>query len=401
MQASPRRGRGRVSEEDGIQIIFSGKIKLEACSACQLRCPSCPTTTGETRDVVGRSTLRAADFVRLIDDNPWVGRVEISNYGEVFLNPELPAILRHAYVRDVEIQILNGANLNHVKEEVLEDLVRYQVAGITCSIDGASPETYAQYRVRGDFDRVIANIRGINAHKQAQRSALPRLIWQFVAFGHNQHEIGAARALAQELGMKFVVKLSWDSSLSPVTDTAAVRAAAGAASREEHLAETGRDYMQGICADLWQSPQINWDGKVLGCCRNFWQEFGGNAFRDGLIVSLNGEKLGYARAMLSGKAEARADVPCTACAVYQSRRAKQDWLNPPAPVARGDRALAEAWSRAAAAGAAGKIEDAAAWSRVVLQLAPGHHDALLVLAEHAKRRGRDAAAEYYRGKAEA
>src|SRR2546430_16419865 len=97
---------GQVSAEGEIQIISSGKIKLEACSACQLRCPSCPTTTGETRDVVGRSTLRAADFMRLVDDNPWVGRVEISNYGEVFLNPELSAILEHAYARDVEIQIL-------------------------------------------------------------------------------------------------------------------------------------------------------------------------------------------------------------------------------------------------------------------------------------------------------
>src|SRR6185369_8348543 len=180
---------GGMREEDGIQIIFSGKIKLEACSACQLRCPSCPTTTGETQDVVGRSCLRAADFIRLIDDNPWVGRVEISNYGEVFLNPELSAILRHAYARDVEIQILNGANLNHVKEAVLEDLVRYRVAGITCSIDGASAATYAQYRVRGNFERVIANIRSINAHKQAHRSKFPRFTWQFVAFGHNQHEI--------------------------------------------------------------------------------------------------------------------------------------------------------------------------------------------------------------------
>src|SRR5439155_19972245 len=140
-----------------------------------------------------------------------------------------------------------GANLNHVKKEVFEDLVRYRVAGITCSIDGASPETYAQYRVRGNFERVIANVRRINAHKQAYRSARPRLTWQFVAFGHNQHEIAAARDLAKKLGMAFVVKLSWDSDFSPVTDTAAVKVAtgAGAASRAECPVEAGPAYMQG------------------------------------------------------------------------------------------------------------------------------------------------------------
>ena len=52
----------RDQQQGAIQIVYSGKIKLESCSACQLRCPSCPTTTGATRDVVGRSYLRAADF---------------------------------------------------------------------------------------------------------------------------------------------------------------------------------------------------------------------------------------------------------------------------------------------------------------------------------------------------
>ncbi len=278
--------------------------------------------------------------------------------------------------------------------------MRYEVAGITCSIDGASPETYARYRVRGNFERVIANIRRINAYKQAQGRTLPRLTWQFVAFGHNQHEIEAARALANELDMAFVVKLSWDSDFSPVTDAAAIRAATGATSREEYLAETGRDYMQGICADLWQSPQINWDGKVLGCCRNFWQEFGGNAFRDGLGASLGGEKLNYARAMLSGKAPPRPDVPCTTCAIYKSRQAQQDWVKPPPAIRPSDRTVADAWSRAAVAREAGKIEEATAWCRVVLQLAPGHRDALRFLAERARQRGRHAAAAYYQEKAE-
>ena len=51
---------------------------------------------------------------------------------------------------------------------------------LSCSIDGASPETYRVYRVRGDFDAVIANIRTINAHKRAYGTELPRLLWQFV-----------------------------------------------------------------------------------------------------------------------------------------------------------------------------------------------------------------------------
>ena len=69
------------------QPILTSAIRLEACSACQLRCPSCPTTTGHTEEVVGKSALKLADFVKLIDDNPWIGSIELSNYGEFVPEP--------------------------------------------------------------------------------------------------------------------------------------------------------------------------------------------------------------------------------------------------------------------------------------------------------------------------
>ena len=57
------------------------------------------------------------------------------------------------------------------------------------------------------------------------------------------------------------------------------------------------------------TPQINWDGKVLGCCVNHRGDFGGNAFRDGLTASVNTEQIQYARAMLLGHAPPRAAPP--------------------------------------------------------------------------------------------
>jgi len=384
------------------QPIPSSRLKLEASSACQLRCPSCPTTTGHADAVIGRGFLRLAAFARLVDDNPWIGAIELSNYGEPFLNPDLLAILRHAYNRNVTIDILNGANLNHVRADVLEGLVRYQVAGITCSIDGASAESYRRYRVRGDFARVIANIEAINAWKQALGSARPRLLWQFVAFGHNEHEIPLAEAMARRLGMEFRVKLNWDAAFSPVGDEAAIREATGtgAATRQEFSEKHGRDYAQDICGDLWNSPQVNWDGKLLGCCRNFWGDFGGNAFRDGLLAALDHEKLRYAKAMLSGRAAARRDIPCATCEIYHHRRARQDWLRALPPDAALAGASDAAWDRARAHLAAGRMGDAAAEARITLQLQPGHAGALALLGQAAHRAGRTEAAAYYAALAE-
>lgn len=308
------------------------KIRLEASSFCQLKCPSCPTATGAINAVIGGGFLRREDFRSLLDSNPWLRGIELSNYGEVFLNPHLEDILAYAAEKNVAITISNGANLNQVREEVLEALVKYRVRTLRCSIDGASPETYVQYRVRGDFDRVIANVKRINDYKRQYRSRLPHLTWQFVVFGHNEHEIPVARKMAASLGMDFATKISWDSEISPIRDRAFVLAQtrSDAVTREEYQELHGSDYAGAICQQLWNNPQINWDGKLLGCCRNFWGDFGGNAFTQGLGECLNSEKLNYARAMLMGEKPARADIPCTTCDIYLGMEKRSQWIKPTA-----------------------------------------------------------------------
>ena len=160
----------------------------------------------------------------------------------------------------------------------------------------------------------MANIRKINAFKAKYHSDLPKLRWQFIAFGHNEHEITLARQMAHQLGMEFYVKLAWD-DFSPVKNKDMVRAltAAGVASRKEHQEKYGKIYLaEKICSQLWVQPQINTDGRVLGCCVNYWGDYG-NAFQEDLTGILNNEKMDYARAMLLGKKEQREDIPCTQC----------------------------------------------------------------------------------------
>jgi MoaA/NifB/PqqE/SkfB family radical SAM enzyme len=304
------------------------QIRVEASSLCQLRCPSCPTTAGAIHPAVGSGFLRFENFRRLIDENPSLARVELSNYGEAFLNPHLLDILQYADAKAVAITLSNGVNLNHATDELLEGLVKYHVRDMTCSIDGASAETYRVYRVRGNFDRVIRHIERLNHFKQKHRSEFPQLTWQFVVFGHNEREIPAAREMAARLGMGFYAKISWDATFSPIRDREFVRAQTSelAITRQEYEQIHGRQYLSGICHQLWDGPQFNWDGKNLGCCRNFWGNFGGNAFVDGFRACFNHKKMRYARAMLRGRKPPRDDIPCSTCEIYHSMRRRSDWI---------------------------------------------------------------------------
>ena len=313
--------------------IIPERIQLDASTICQLKCPSCPTTSGQIAKHLKSGFLKAADFKRLVDNNPQLSAVELSNWGEALLNPQLSEILEYAHGKGISLSLANGVNLDRVKPQVLEHLVKYQLRSITCSIDGASPGTYSIYRVGGDFDRVIENIELLNQFKRRYRSQFPKLKYQFVAFGHNEQEIQQARALAARLNMRFALKLNWDdlydSPFSQVKDhdLIARESGLGVATRSEYRKKVGYAYLQkGICAQMWNAPQINFDGRVVGCCVNYWKDYG-NAFGEGLSTVLNNEPMRYARLMLRGEAPERADIPCTTCKFYSAMKDTGSWIS--------------------------------------------------------------------------
>ena len=309
--------------------VFTSNVRIEASSVCQLRCVACPTTNGLMDKVVGKGFLRYGDFKKLIDNNDWIKNVELSNNGEVFLNPELVDIMRYADEHDVALTADNGANLNNVSDEVMEGLVKYKFRSICCSIDGASEDTYPIYRVNGSYNRVIENLKKINHYKKVYNSVFPYLNWQFIVFGHNEHEIEIARNTAKELNMTFSIKLNY-SNFSPIINHDFVKKTSGLEhiTRDEYRANTHEEYDQAACVQLWTQPQINWDGKLFGCCINYHGEFDDECFDKDIYSSINCEKMRYAREMLMGRAASRADIPCSKCYIYKSMKISNRWILP-------------------------------------------------------------------------
>ncbi|MDR4498429.1 MAG: radical SAM protein [Candidatus Scalindua sp.] len=314
------------------KLILPRKIRLEASTDCQLKCQSCPTASGEVGKRLGVGFLKFSDFKNIVDKNPWISHIELSNWGEIFLNKELIKIIKYAYTHNVALHANNGTNLNTVDYDVLEALVKYKFRTLTCSIDGASQETYSIYRVKGNFQKVIENIKTINKFKAQYNSPYPILHWQFIAFGHNEHEIGKARRMAVDLNMTFNLKLSWDDlyteSFSPIKNRELIRkeTGLGVANRDEFREKFGKEYiLRNCCLELWINPQINYDGRVLGCSVNYWDAYG-NALKDGLKECLNNEKINYARDMLMGKRESKMGVPCTQCKFYKRMKENKEWF---------------------------------------------------------------------------
>lgn len=331
------------NEKSSATRVNPTAVRIEACSLCQLRCPLCATARGENTAIVGRGYLKFNDFRRLLDQNSQIRRVELGNWGEVFLNKHLPKILECAHAKNVTTAIDEGVNLNDASEEALEALVRYQTEVVRCAIDGVTQETYSMYRVGGNLRKVLHNIQTINRFKERYRSEKPRLLFQFVVFGHNEHEMERAILLSRILKMETCLKLNFFPGALPVRNRERVRQLTGFADRVEYLEKEKKHYQRHECYNLWNSPQINWDGKLLGCNRNIWGAFAENVFESDLESCVNNEKMQYAREMLMGRRPLREDMPCLRCSIYRTLVEFDNWiteeeirdhaiyLNPPHP----------------------------------------------------------------------
>jgi hypothetical protein len=268
---------------------------------------------------VGRGYLKFKNFKDLIDNNPQITRIEFDNYGELFLNPDLVSIIKYAYDKKIIVSCGAGVNMNSVNPDVLESLVKYRFYFLNCSIDGATQDIYKIYRKGGNFETVINNIKVINSFKEKYRTKYPILRWQFIVFGHNEHELPLARKMAKVLNMDFYPKTNWNSEYSPIMDKKFVKAETGwnILTRENYKEATGKNFVRHTCLALWHSPRISWDGRVTGCCWNVWSDFGGNAFTDGYIDCINSDKIQYAKKMILGLVKPHPDIPCSSCEIFK------------------------------------------------------------------------------------
>ena len=273
-----------------IYRLVPERVRLEVSTVCQLRCAGCGFQRGGADDL-GRGFLSLENFIKFCDKNPFVREIEISNYGEPFLNPNLVEIMNIAKERGISLVCLNGSNFNTVSDEQIRALVDTGFKEITLSIDGASQESYEKYRIGGDFNRVIENVKKLQAYKKEKGSVFPKLNWQYILMEHNELEIGKAKALAKELDIPIHFKLNWDSSYKPVNREYLIKETGKKElTQAEHSAAHKVHPFNGLCEQMFIRSQINWDGRLLGCCTRRYATFDVNVFEVGLIEAIRSPK---------------------------------------------------------------------------------------------------------------
>ena len=291
-----------------------GYVMIEPTNACNARCPLCPTGAGQ---ISRPAKMMALDvFKRLVDEiYPYVHSLNLWNLGEPFLNRQAFEMIRYAQEHSVRVKVSTNGWVLYQPENIGQ-LIDSRLDHLIVSLDGATAETFNQYRVGVDFERVMTGLRLLRDEKTRRHVTHPVVEWQFIVMRHNEHEIEAARHLAREAGAIFSLKTVGVPASAPTlferflpSNKELTRYAQKKDGTYELTVERKND-----CYLLWHSLVVNADGQVIPCCWDYYDELPlGNANRQTIRQIWNGPQMQTLRRRIV--TDRNALSPCAECTV--------------------------------------------------------------------------------------
>lgn len=246
------------------------QLHVETSAVCSLRCPLCPAGMGlvETE----RKLMPLSTFRKLIDE---VGDYTLSalmwGWGEPLLNPSIYDMIAYAHGKNVATIISSNGQQVQSSEEA-EMLVSSGLDCLIVSLDGATQESYSQYRVGGDIRKVFRFIKLVAEAKETLASRKPVINVQTVVMKHNEHELQQIESEVRTYGANMVTRVS-----TQIPDYAGPDADERFAPSDtkyrrfeyrngQRVRKPASDYH---CIRPWDRMTVTWDGRVISCEHDF------------------------------------------------------------------------------------------------------------------------------------
>jgi len=239
-------------------------VTIEPTTSCNLRCPECPSGKREFTRETGM--LQNDFFIKTINElHKKISYLIFYFQGEPYLNPKFLEMVNYASRK--KIYTATSTNAHYLTPENAKKTVESGLDRLIISIDGTTQETYEQYRIGGDLQKVIEGTKNILKAKQELKSKTPHVIFQFLVVKPNEHQIEDVKKLAAELGVdevRFKTAQVYDfengNALIPTIDKY---------SRYKKDADNKysiKNEMKNHCWRLWHSTVITWNGMVVPFC---------------------------------------------------------------------------------------------------------------------------------------
>lgn len=239
-------------------------ISIEPTTACNLRCPECPSgLRAFSRDT---GNLKSNFFKQIIDEiHHRLIYLIFYFQGEPYINPQFLDMVSYAHSKG--IYTITSTNGHFLNDENARKTIESGLDRIIISVDGSTQEVYESYRKSGTLETVLDGARNMVKWKKELKSSTPHLIFQMLVVQPNEHQIEDIYRLAKEIGID-EVKLKtaqvydyeYGNDLIPSMDQYSRYR------KEKDGTYSIKSSLANHCWKLWHACVVTWDGMVVPCC---------------------------------------------------------------------------------------------------------------------------------------
>lgn len=239
-------------------------ISVEPTTACNLRCPECPSGLRAFTRPTGN--LKSNFFKNIVEDlHQHLLFLIFYFQGEPYINPDFLDMVRAAHVKG--IYTITSTNGHFLNEHNAKRTIESGLDRLIISVDGTTQAVYENYRKAGKLEVVLQGARNVIKWKRALHSRTPHVIFQFLVVRPNEHQIPEIYKLAKEIGVdevKLKTAQVYDyENGNPLIPTIARYARYALQADGTYRV---KNQLLNHCWKLWHACVITWDGLVVPCC---------------------------------------------------------------------------------------------------------------------------------------
>ena len=271
------------------RVVHAGKpiaVSIEPTNSCNLHCPECPSGLRELSRPRGMMTMQT--FRTIIDQlSPELAYLTLYFQGEPFMNNRFNEMVTYAKSKDIFVS--SSTNGQFMDQEMARRTVKSGLNRLVFSLDGTDQTSYGSYRIGGSFEQVKQGISHLVEARRNARTALPKIIIQFLVLKTNEHQIKEIKLLGRSLSAdKVEIKTAqfYDyahgNPLMPEnfrysryrrTGGRVDGRTGGQADGRTGGQANGRTSFYVLknrlprhCFRMWSGCVFTWDGKIVPCC---------------------------------------------------------------------------------------------------------------------------------------
>ncbi len=184
--------------------------------------------------------------------------------GEPYLNTSFLEMVKYAASK--RLYSSTSTNAHYLTKENAEKTILSGLDRLIISIDGTTQETYGKYRKGGQLNKVLEGTRQLIEARKKLGKRGPHIIWQFIVFSHNEHQLKDIKKLASEyevdeLAIKSAQIYDYETGNEMIPENETY-----SRYKKDESGVSFRNKLLNHCWRLWNSCVITWDGKVVPCC---------------------------------------------------------------------------------------------------------------------------------------